>query len=379
MLPKTNIKYRIAIDARLVTDKMVGIARYSLNLILGLLDNPDIELFCIINTNNLKSELEMRGYQDRVVYIRAKSYPISLTEHFEIPWLMVRHHIELFHATSYMTPVWVPCKFVYSVLDTFHLIFPEGFSWIANWYYKIVVRNAARKATCLVTISNASKKDIEKYISTKKQIYVTYLGYDNIGKTEKPFEMISAKYGIQNSGYFLFLGNHRVHKNFERVIRAYCLLGKTMNTLPRLVVNLGKNVQTKMIGKNPEVFNGVDFIGFVNDEDLYTLYKNALCLVVPSLYEGFGLNVLEAMDVGIPVITSNTSSLPEVAGDAALYVNPYDEKEIGQSMKRLMEDGDLCKSLIGRGKEQVRKFSWKKCADATYDIYKRVLEKKEAN
>lgn len=371
--------YRIAIDARLVTDKVVGISRYSLNLIIGILDKPDLQIFCIVNTDHLSAELKKRGCHNRVSFIRAKSRPLSVLEHFEIPWLLTRYSIDLFHATSYMTPVWVPCKFVYSILDTFHLIFPEGFSWIANWYFKFVVRNAARKAKCILTISNASKKDIEKYITKKKQIHVIYLGYNNISKYEKPFDEMSNKYGIEKSGYFLFLGNHRVHKNYQRVIIAYQLLKKKDGKAPQLVLNLSENILKEFVANDSDTFQGVNCIGFINDEDIYTIYKNALCLVVPSLYEGFGLFILEAMDVGIPIITSNISSLPEVAGDAVLYVNPYDENEIASAMKQIAEDEELRLTLISKGREQIKKFSWDKCVDNTYQIYKNTLVEKRVN
>jgi glycosyltransferase involved in cell wall biosynthesis len=366
-------KHRIAIDARLITDKVVGISRYSLNLILGILDKPDVELFCIVNTDHLYSELKRRGCHDRVSYIRTKSRPLSVLEHVEIPWLLVRYRIDLFHATSYMTPIWVPCKFVYSIHDTFHLIFPEGFSWIAKWYFKIVVKHAANRAKCIITMSKASKNDIEKYIIKKKQIHITYESYDNIHKTDKCIETLKIRYNIDRLGYFLFLGNHRVHKNFVRVIKAYTILQKKITNIPEMVMNLDEQMIKKSLNNNDEGTPGIRYTGFINEEDLYAIYKNALCLVVPSLYEGFGLFLLEAMDVGIPVITSNVSSIPEVAGDAALYVDPYDEDDIAWGMKRILEDVKLRSDLIMKGKEQINKFSWKKCTDETYKIYQAVL------
>jgi glycosyltransferase involved in cell wall biosynthesis len=272
-----------------------------------------------------------------------------------------------------MTPIWVPCKFVYSIHDTFHLIFPEGFSWIAKWYFKIVVKHAANRAKCIITMSKASKNDIEKYIIKKKQIHITYESYDNIHKTDKCIETLKIRYNIDRLGYFLFLGNHRVHKNFVRVIKAYTILQKKITNIPEMVMNLDEQMIKKSLNNNDEGTPGIRYTGFINEEDLYAIYKNALCLVVPSLYEGFGLFLLEAMDVGIPVITSNVSSIPEVAGDAALYVDPYDEDDIAWGMKRILEDVKLRSDLIMKGKEQINKFSWKKCTDETYKIYQAVL------
>ena len=115
-------------------------------------------------------------------------------------------------------------------------------------------------------------------------------------------------------------------------------------------------------------------VGYIPDEDLSLLYSGSECFVFPSLYEGFGIPVLEAMKSGVPVITSNVSSLPEIGGDAALYVDPYNEEEIAKAMEKIVEDGQLKETLIEKGLKRAKLFSWKKMAEETLEIYNDVTK-----
>lgn len=366
-------KYRIAIDARLVTSNIVGISRYCLNLILELIHKTDIDLFCLVNNDYLKTELELRGNRNQVSYIYAKSRPISFYENIEIPFLISRYRIDLFHATSYMTPVWVPCKFVYSILDTYHLIFPQGFSWFAQVYFKFIVRTAAKKANAIITISKSSCEDIKKYIINNKAISVTYLGFNENPPNVKPLNNIYEKYKLSNSKYMLYIGNHRYHKNATRVLAAYSELCDKVIYPPKLLLNLPETEERILLLKNTLSRQNVTFLGFIDEEDLFSFYKHAICLIAPSLYEGFGLFILEAMAAGTPVITSNISSMPEVGGDAVLYVDPYDVEAIASAMEKIDSDGSLRNDLIQKGYLQKSKFSWEKCAKETLDVYYKVL------
>ena len=159
-----------------------------------------------------------------------------------------------------------------------------------------------------------------------------------------------------------------LRKNIKRLIEAF---SKLKDKDVDLVVVGKKGWMYDEIINSPSEFgvgNRVKFLDSVEDEDLSTFYKNAIFFILPSLYEGFGLPVLEAMEYGCPVITSNVSSLPEAGGDAVLYVNPEDVKDITEKMQKLLQDDSLRKELVAKGREQVKKFSWKKTAEQTIKV-----------
>lgn len=364
---------KIAIDARFITEKTVGISRYVINLLKGLCNlNPHYDIVSIVNNEHYKNIFSDDVIKS-VTFVKIRSTPLSLTEHFEFPFVLKKYHISLFHATSYITPIWVPCKFVYSILDTYHLLFPEGFSKYSKAYFNIVVKNASRKAQHILTISESSKRDIVKYIIATKPISVTYLAAEKVTSYEQCNQRISE---IIKAPYMLFLGNHRLHKNLGRVIKAYSNLLEKDTTIPNLVVNLYFDEKYISFLKNKEHLKKILFIGFIPEGQLSYLFAHAYCLVTPSLYEGFGLFILEAMNFNVPVITSNVSSMPEVGGDAVRYVDPYSVEQIAEAMRELVSNEEIRIGLIKKGENQRKKFSWQKCAEQTNDIYLKVLNNK---
>ena len=189
-------------------------------------------------------------------------------------------------------------------------------------------------------------------------------------------KLLKEKYKI-NKKYILFVGTLQPRKNIVRLIEAFSKIHHQQQL--NLVIVGKKGWMYEEILEAPKQYgieNQIKFLEFVPDEDLSLLYKNALCFVLPSLYEGFGLPVLEAMTQGCPVITSNVSSLPEAGGDAALYVNPEDVDEIAAKMQSLVKDEELRKTLIEKGYKQVKKFSWEKAARETLKVLEEVGERR---
>ncbi len=183
----------------------------------------------------------------------------------------------------------------------------------------------------------------------------------------------SKQFGIKGE-YILFVGTLQPRKNITRLIEAFSKISNTSNL--SLVVVGKKGWQYDEILEAPkkfEVEEKVKFLDFIADEDLPNLYKNALCFVLPSLYEGFGLPVLEAMKYGCPVITSNISSLPEAGGDAALYVDPLDVNDIAKNLELIIQNSELRKKLIKKGYEQIKKFSWEKTARETLSVLTKIV------
>lgn len=374
-------KYRIAIDARLVTKTTVGIARYTINLVNELCKKTDIQLVCLVNTEDLEDILIKKGVENNIVFVKLKNKPLSLCEHLEIPFILLKHKIDLFHITSYIAPVLIPCKYIYSILDIFHLLFPKDktlllkvFSTLfSRVYYTLVVKPVAKRALEIITISESSKRDIAKYITDKTPITVTLLAGNFNNKTKIEFNIIKQKYKLSNAGYILFFGNHRINKNVERLLKAYSILVHDMPNAPDLVLNLKHEKRWEACIGNAAAAGKCKFIGYIEEEDTFSIFKHALFLSAPSLYEGFGLFILEAMNAEIPVLTSNASCLPEIAGEAALLVNPYSEREIVSGMKQLIQNPELRNRLVEKGIRRRTEFSWDRCANETYEVYMRSL------
>ncbi len=206
------------------------------------------------------------------------------------------------------------------------------------------------------------------------RVIVTYPGVKQAAQINSSMEKLKEKYTILGE-FILFVGTLQPRKNIVRLIEAYSKLVAQSKKVPQLVIVGKKGWLYEDILSAPKRFGvekGVIFLEFVPDSDLALLYRNALCFVLRSLYEGFGLPILEAMRYGCPVVTSNVSSLPEAAGDAAVYIDPNNTEDIAQKLKLVISDLKLREELIEKGKKQVQKFSWEKAAKETLEILKGV-------
>jgi glycosyltransferase involved in cell wall biosynthesis len=240
-------------------------------------------------------------------------------------------------------------------------------------YLALMTKLQLKFADRIIAVSNATKKDLVERIGLPtKKIEVVYEGFNEelLSQTD-PKGNIFKQFDIQKGNYFLFVGTIQPRKNLHRLIEAYVEIYGTAQKPPELVLAGGKGWLADPIYQHVYTFglqDKIKFTGRVDDQTLVALYKNALCFVFPSLFEGFGLPILEAFSFGCPVITSNTSSTPEVAGDAALLVDPYDVSAIASAMKRLAKDPKLRTDLAKKGKVQVKKFSWENAAKETLKI-----------
>jgi len=295
----------------------------------------------------------------------------------------------VFFSPTHYAPRFSPIPTVISIMDLSYIHFPELFKksdlyQLMNWT-AYSVRNAKK----VLTISQASKDDIIKvYRVPEDRVVVTYPGIKQelgIMNRESGISRIKKKYGIEGN-YILFVGTLQPRKNIVRLIEAFShviLRSKATKDLDSSSRPVGtqNDIGLIIVGKKgwlyedilraPKKFgieDRVKFLDFVSDEDLTLFYQNALCFVLPSLYEGFGLPVLEAMQYGCPVITSNVSSLPEAGGDAALYIDPLNVDDIALKIKMIIEDKKLRDNLIEKGKKQAARFSWEKTARETLKV-----------
>jgi glycosyltransferase involved in cell wall biosynthesis len=294
---------------------------------------------------------------------------------------------DMFFSPTHYAPRFCPVPSVISIMDMSFEYFPELFAKKDLHQLQSWTRYSAKNAAKILTISEASKSDIIKFYNVPEdKVVVTHLGLrTDLPTTQKNnMENISKKYGVDKK-YILFVGTLQPRKNIERLIEAYSNLRTKNQDLPAGKAGLSE-YELVIIGKKgwlyepileaPKKFNvenSVKFLDFVPDEDMPAFYKNAECYVLPSLYEGFGLPVLEAMKYDCPVLTSNISSLPEAGGDAAVYFDPTDVQDITNKIGMVLSDSALQKEMIKKGREQLKKFSWEKTAQQTLAVLQQVV------
>ena len=236
---------------------------------------------------------------------------------------------------------------------------------------------AAERSDLILTISESAKSDIIKHFNVdEKKIEIVTPGID-LEKylhnyTDMELENVRKKYKLPEN-YILYLGTIEPRKNIERTIKAFIKYKKEVKDDLKFVIVGGKGWKYDNIMKLIESM-GTDIIltGYIDEEDKIPIYKLAQIFAFPSLYEGFGMPVLEAMAAGVPVITSNVSSLPEVAGDAAILVDPLNEDEIFEAYKKILSDKKLQLEMIDKGLEQAKKFEWKESAKVLEQIYEKM-------
>lgn len=283
---------------------------------------------------------------------------------------------EVFFTPGHYAPRFCPCPSVISVLDTSYLLFPDYFRKQDLYQLKSWTAYSIKKAKKIITISQSSKQDLLKFYPIKEdKIKVIYLGFDrnrfyqNLDK-EKTEEIVQ-KYSL-TIPYILFVGTLQPRKNVIKLVEAFEKLAISNQQLANYeLVIVGKkgwiyDETIERINSSP-LKDKIKQLGFVEDNDLPYLYKRASCFVLPSLYEGFGIPVAEAMSVGTPVVISDNSSLPEVAGKAGILINPNDINSIKSGLEKALTLNPKEKEDIIRiGLEQVKKFSWEKCAKEIY-------------
>jgi len=242
---------------------------------------------------------------------------------------------------------------------------------------KLILKRTIRNCNFIIVDSENTKKDVIKIFKVpEEKIDVVYLGVDEKYKilNKKQSLFLSKKY-TKTDKFILYVGTLEPRKNIPNLIRAYC---KIKDKLPyKLIITGKKGWKYKPIFdliSELKLEDDVIFTGYIPEEDLPALYNGASAFVFPSLYEGFGLPPLEAMACGCPVITSNTSSLPEVVGDAGIMVDPNDVDELAKQIERVLTDKKLRDSMIKKGLKQAKKFSWEKCAKETLKVYEKVYK-----
>jgi glycosyltransferase involved in cell wall biosynthesis len=368
---------RIAIDARKLRD--FGIGTYVRNLLRHLARIDQSTDYVVLCGEGDTATVEKLGVNFRAV--PEKSRPYSVREQLTVPFDLRRERVDLFHAPHYVLPPLTPCPAVVTIHDCIHLRFPQYLpNRVAYAYARASLWIATHRSHRILTVSEASKRDILRYFRVpEKKIDVIYNAIDErFGQPPEPEEMerVRERYQLDDP-FILYAGNIKPHKNLERLIEAFHSLrrGGGFDTVRLLIIGdeISKYATLRRAVHRHKLHKYVRFFGFVPDETLASLYRLASVFVFPSLYEGFGLPPLEAMASGTPVITSNVSSLPEVVGDAALLIDPYEPESIADAMRRVLTDAALRDQLRARGFQRAREFSWDRSVRRVREIYGEVL------
>jgi len=369
---------KIAIDARKWRD--YGIGTYVRNVVrhLAQIDRETTYLlFC-----NPADESALRDLAENFVPVVDSSGGYSLREHVSLPLKLRSLGAELLHSPHYVRPLLCTIPSVVTIHDCIHLLFPQYLpNRMAFRYARFVMGSAIRNSSIVFTVSEASRADILRfYPSTDPaKVHVVPNAIDaellvDPGEAER--DRVRERYQIRGR-FVLFAGNVKPHKNLERLIRAFarvrCQEGNEDLRLVLIGDDVSRYASLRRTADEAGVRQEVRFFGFVPHETLAALYRMATVFAFPSLYEGFGLPPLEAMACGTPVVTSRISSLPEVVGDGALLVDPYNEDDIAQGIARLLDDQDLRARLVERGLERAASYSWARSVRQIHAGYLKAL------
>lgn len=361
----------IVIDARMVTDQMHGIARYTYNLVNRLVRIDQKNYYTLLVNGSYFSVF--KDIKTNVSLQPVRSKFISIGEQIELPVILKKLKADLFHSPSFVAPLYPACKLIMTIHDMNHMSFPQYYSMIHQLYYQYIVKPSAVKAKKIITVSQFSRKEINRWLGVpREKIKVTYNGVEDrytVIDDLAALREVNGKYRLPEK-FILYIGNKKPHKNVGRLIEAYAKL----KTNYYLILSGDPDEQLNTLVSELDLAAKVKFIGNVPDQDLPQLYNLADLFVFPSLYEGFGLPPLEAMACGTPVITSNVSSLPEVVGEAGITVNPNNVDELANAINKVLVDEKLRKNMIEEGLKQARKFNWETTARETLDIYEEALK-----
>lgn len=341
---------KILVNLVFVPKEPTGLANYSLSL-LKYLSLPNIEILNSGIYKNLTNDFGIKGHSRRLWWTQ-----------FGLPKVYKQKQANLIFSPIPEAPLFTKCNFIVTVHDLIPLRFPQWFSKFQIFYCRYYLRQVLHQADRIFCNSLTTAEDVQHFLDVPKQkLVITPLACDH-----EKFRFLD----LPPSNYFLYIGRANPHKNVDRLIRAFAQLSQVKDyelwlagsfdlrytpRLQQLAISLGIQQQVK-------------FLDYVPAEELPKLINRAIALVFPSLWEGFGLPVLEAMACGTPVITSNISALKEVAGSAAILINPYKTAEITGAMEDLLQDQGLRSYLCDRGLARAKQFTWQQTTAVTQSV-----------
>ena len=291
-----------------------------------------------------------------------------LWEHIYLP--LKSTHYDILFCPANIAPLIKPkaLKLVVTIHDLSYMHFPNAYSFAFRKYYRFIVPRLLNLADTVITVSHSEKEVLIKHFPfLKNKIYTIYLGIKG--------EFLNCPLMHEKEKFILYVGSLSKRKNLMGLIKAFKIL---INKIPHKLVIVGIKGDSFKEIEIPKILKDIPsqrliFMGQIEDERLIELYRRSSLFVFPSLYEGFGLPPLEAMACGCPVVVSNVSALPEICGDAAYYINPYNIDSIAEGIYKVLDDKDLREELIKKGLERAKIFSWDKSAREHLEVFEETL------
>ena len=372
-------KIKVGIEAKILSDASAGIRRYLTELCRNLSYDPELSLI-LYSPSAFNSEIVAKLDNVRFAAGSVKN-PVSKQLWLEIvlPFLIKRDEIDIFWAPAHRMPCFVPSKIpkILTVHDLCWKIVPETMKKTTRLLDSYKMPGALRKADIITAPSKSTAEDIAGTFDISKNDINIISPASNLQNVETDDTIIS-KYGLARKKYILFVGTLEPRKNLERLLKAYSLLDDSLKNDYKLVIAGAYGwggMKTADIVSQLNLTEYVIITGQLGDDMLASIYANSYFLALPSLYEGFGIPIVEAMSFGIPVLTSKVSSMPEAAGNSALLVDPLDENSIYKGILELIENKVLYEKLAAGAVESASVFSWQKSADKLAHLIKKMINK----
>ena len=371
---------RILIDGRVIQDRFPGIGRYTYNLTRALAAHaPEEEILLLFDPGVASPRLDLKALHEapRLRLVPAVAPLFSLAEQWRLSAQIRSLSPDLVHLPYYIRPYWLPgLPVVCTSYDVIPIRCPDYYSRRERFVYRAATTLSLRTATLNIAISQATANDLRACFGTSREsIVVIPLAADRRFEPQNiaTIEMIRTRYDLP-SRFILYVGSNKPHKNLVRLIESRALLGSDALDTALVIAGHWDDRYPEAQRRASELgLEGIRFLGPISERDLPPLYAAATCFVFPSLYEGFGLPVLEAMACGTPVVCSCSSSLPEVAGEAAVSFDPLDTQALAKCLSRVLTDHTLRQSLGEAGIQQAGRFSWDATAASTMKIYRRAI------
>jgi glycosyltransferase involved in cell wall biosynthesis len=383
---------RIGIDATALPSRPVGAGNYIIQLIRAIArSNSVVQPFPAGNQLKglefvvfvQKSRLDLLQVDETpnlhlIVIPDLSPFMRLVWEQISFPLLVKNQHLDLLHSLHYTMPLAYPGRTVVTFHDMTFFLFPHHHTLPKRYFFRFFIRLSSRKATALIADSENTRQDTIRLAGVSPgKIFTVPLGVTQefrliLDKTIR--QHVRQKYHLPQH-FILFVGTIEPRKNLPILLQAYASVADQITDHRLVVVGPMGWMVNKIIEQSGQlsISDKLDFTGYVEQEDLPLIYNLADVFIYPSVYEGFGLPVLEAMACGTPVITSNVSSMPEIVGDAGVLITPNDSRTLAQSMLELINDPITRQRLSIKGQERAAAFSWKRTAEKTVEVYRQVL------
>jgi glycosyltransferase involved in cell wall biosynthesis len=364
---------RIAVDARILSESLTGIGRYTLEILKRLVENQEIDWFLYSHKPIIIGSWQKPNVYLNTLNLNGRIFRMIWAQTV-LPYMVNSDNIDLFWSPAHRIPTFLS-KSIFKVVTIHDLVWKyAGYTMrpSSRLLDMLLMPLAIKSADWVFCVSESTKRDVINLIPSslhKVSITSNAAVFSELSGSRMIHSNISYLF---NKDYFLFVGTHEPRKNLARLFEAISLLPTQTKFKMKLYVVGGTGWGGVRIDKLITQYNLdgiVESLGYVSEPTLYGLYKHAKFLVMPSLYEGFGLPIVEAMHFGVPILTSNISSMPEIAEDSAILVDPNSVKSISNGLSSLIEDRELRKRLSKNGLERAQFYSWDKTTKHIEEIF----------